>query len=134
MCGCEAGFVDTGMVAGVLRLGTRRYSWGIRNKHTRAAKRVDVESSETCDVCGCEAGFVDTGMVAGVLRDYERGDTVGGLGTNIPVQRRELTSVGIEALALDNKGETAVGIPEMGKSRNLVYVVNGSERKNGVVN
>ena len=59
---------------------------------------------------GMMAGVVAIMNAAIYLRD----------GEETSVQRGELASVGMEALALDNRGETAVEIPKMGRSKNLV--------------
>ena len=58
------------------------------------------------------------------LTNYKRDMNVAinfrNFGKNIPVQCRESTSVGMAALALGDKGETVVGKPVTGRSRNLV--------------
>ena len=55
------------------------------------------------------------------LKDSRKGELAGF--PRFKVKTGELRSVDMKALALGKKGETVVGIPEMGRSRNLVEQV-----------
>ncbi|MDR0524649.1 MAG: transposase [Spirochaetaceae bacterium] len=97
------------------------------NKTLGSCRFLWFASSKTCHVCGYvkkdlllrEREWACPEYGARHDRDRNAAENLAELGKRIPVQRGELTSADMAALALGNKSETAVEIPATGRSRNL---------------